>query len=166
MKKILLSTLVVLSTVLAKAGTINSENVTVSAANVDQVIRLVDKSEGGSSHKKLSIIVTDRGMSTDVSPRYTITLGYASMAEMGNITASFRITDQVFQFLSATRISAGVYEVKTVDYRDEGFVVVTTTIDATKMFADEKKARQACGGDFCDQILKTSVQVSEKVKKQ
>lgn len=47
-----------------------------------------------------------------------------------------------------------------------GLVNVITTIDATKMFADEKEQRKACGGDFCDQALKTSIEVSEKTQKQ
>lgn len=167
MKHMLLLALVILSAAFARARTIKSEDVQISASSIDQVIRLVDKKDPGSSHKKLSIIVEDRGMSTDVSPRYTISLGYASMAEMGNITASFKISDQAFQFVSASRKSAGIYEVKTVEYRDEdGLVNVTTTIDATKMFADEKEQRKACGGDFCDQALKTSIEVLEKAQKQ
>lgn len=55
-------------------------------------------------------------MSTDVSPRYSIYLGYASLAEMGNIAVDF-------------------------------------------------KERQACGSDFCDLKLKTSVTTSEKAEK-
>lgn len=166
MKHMLLSALVILSATFAQAKTVNSTDVQISASSIDQVIRLVDKNEPGSSHKKLSIIVEDRGMSTDVSPRYTISLGYASMAEMGNITASFQISDQAFQFISASRKSAGIYEVKTVEYRDDGMYDVTTTIDATKMFVDEKEQRKACGGDFCDQELKTSIELSEKAQKQ
>lgn len=166
MKHMLLSALVILSATFAQAKTIASTEVQISAANIDQVIRLVDKKEPGSSHKKLSIIVEDGGMSTDVSPRYTISLGYASMAEMGNIKASFQISDQAFQFISASRKAAGIYEVKTVEYRDDGMYDVTTTIDATQMFVDEKEQRKACDGDFCDQALKTSIEISEKAQKQ
>lgn len=166
MKHMLLSALVILSATFASAKAVNSTEVQVSASNIDQVIRLVDKNEPGSSHKKLSIVVEDRGMSTDVSPRYTISLGYASMAEMGNITASFQISDQAFQFISASRKSAGIYEVKTVEYRDDGMYDVITTIDATQMFVDEKEQRKACADDFCDQALKTSIVISEKAQKQ
>lgn len=165
MKHMLLSALVILSTAFAHAGTIQSEELQIAPSDIDQVIRLVDKNDPGSSHKKLSIVVTDHGMSTDVSPRYSIYLGYASLAEMGNIAVDFKISDQAIQFLAASRKAAGVYEVVTTEYRDDGMYKVTTTIDATKMFSDEKKERQACGGDFCDLKLKTSVTTSEKAEK-
>ncbi|MES2803906.1 MAG: hypothetical protein V4654_15545 [Bdellovibrionota bacterium] len=167
MKHMLLSALVILTTIFAQAKIVNSEDLKVSASSIDQVIRLVDKDDPGSSHKKLSIIVEDHGMSTDVSPRYTISLGYASMAEMGNITADFKITDQAYKFISAKRKGAGIYEVKTKEYRDaDGMYDVTLTIDATKMFVDEKEQRKACGDNFCDLVLKTSISVSEKATKQ
>jgi len=164
MKKLVLSTIVMFATLTAQAATVNSSNEAVTPSSIDQVLRLVDKKEVGSSHKKLSIVVTDSGLSTDVSPRYTIYLGYASLAEMGNIGVNFKITDQAFQFVSASRKSAGIYEVKTIEYRDStGLLEVTYTIDATKMFSDEQKERNKCGGDFCDVSLKTSVSVTESI---
>lgn len=165
MKHLLLSALVILSTAFAQAGTVKSQDLQIAPSKIDQVIRLVDKNDPGSSHKKLSIIVTDHGMSTDLSPRYSIYLAYASLAEMGNIAVDFKINDQAIQFLAASRKAAGIYEVVTTEYRDDGMYKVTTTIDATKMFSDEKKEREACGGDFCDLKLKTSVSTSEKVEK-
>jgi hypothetical protein len=167
MKKLIVSSLVMLMSASAFAKTVSSSEVKLNPSSVDQVIRLVDKNEPGSSHKKLSIIVEDRGMSTDVSPRYSVSLGYASLAEMGNISADFKINENAYQFLSATRKAPGIYEVRVVEYRDEdGMVEVTQTIDATKMFSDEQKLRKQCGGDFCDQTLKTSVDVKETAKKQ
>lgn len=164
MKKLVVSALVMVLSLTAKAATVNSSTETIAPSSIHQVIRLVDKREIGSSHKKLSIVVTDGGMSTDVSPRYTVYLGYASMAEMGNIGVDFKITDKAFDFVSATRTAPGIYVVKTVEYREEGLLEVTHTIDATKMFSDEQKARAKCGGDFCDLILKTSVTVTESIK--
>jgi chromosome condensin MukBEF MukE localization factor len=170
MKKALIATIVLLTTI-AHAKTVQSDlkptAKTIAASDIEQVIRLVDKKEDGSSHKKLQIVVTDAGMSTDVSPRYTVRLGYASLAEMGNISADFKISDQAFQFVSATRKAPGIYEVKTIEYRDEdGMVDVTHTINATKMFVDEREARKACGDDFCDKELKTSIEVTETAVKQ
>lgn len=164
MKKFFVSMLVLVAAVAVQAKTINSNKESISPSEIDQVIRLVDKNEPGTSHKKLSIVVTDQGMSTDVSPRYTVYLAYASMAEMGNISVDFKITDQPFHFLGATRKAAGIYEVKAVEARETGFVEVTYTIDATKMFADEKAERTKCGGDFCDLKLQTSVSVTETSK--
>ena len=166
MKKTVLMSLVILLSALVQASTIKSEELSIAPSSIDRVIRLVDKHEPGSSHKKLSIIVTDNGMSTDVSPRYQIYLGYAGLAEMGNISADFKISDQAFKFISAIRKSAGIYEIKTVEYRDDGMYNVTQTIDATKVFSDEKALRLSCGGDFCDQTLKSSVVVKESAKKQ
>lgn len=161
MKKIILTSLIVLFAVITQAASIKSEKLLVSPSEIHQVIRLVDKNQPGSSQKKLNIVLTDNGHSTDVSPRYQIYLGYASLAEMGNIFVDFKISDQALQFVSAERISAGIYEVKTVEYRDEGMFNVTHKIDATKMFSDEKKFRDSCVSDFCDGTLETTVDVTE-----
>lgn len=166
MKKLIVCSLILMSTS-GFAKTVPSSQLQIEPSSIDKVIRLVDKNEAGSSHKKVSIIVEDKGMSTDVSPRYSVYFGYASLAEMGNITADFKINDNAFKFISATRKAPGIYEVKLVEYRDEeGMVEVTQTIDAVKMFSDEEKLRKQCGEDFCDQILKTSVDVKETTKKQ
>lgn len=166
MKKTFQTTVLALTFCLApcfsQANVVSSTKVQLKASEIDQVIRLVDKEEPGSSHKKLSIIITDSGLSTDVSPRYSIYLGYASLAEMGNISADFKIDDQAYKVLSAKRISAGIYEVITQEYREDGFYQITRTIDATKMFSDEKKTREKCGQDFCNEELKTEVKITEK----
>lgn len=171
MKKILLATLLItLTTLVSQAKTISSESLSIKPSSIDKLVTLVDKNQPGSSQKKLNIVVTDGGMSTDVSPRYTIYLGYASMAEMGNITSDFKISDQAYKFVSAVRKSAGIYEVKTIEYRheenNEGMYEVTHIIDATKMFADENAYRKNCGEDFCDGELKSTVTVTETAKKQ
>lgn len=147
------------------AGTVASSNVKIAPSEIDQVIKLVDKNDPMYSHKKVSITVTDRGMGTDVSPRFTVLLGFSSMAEMGNISADFKITDEAFSFVSATRKSAGIYEVKTIEIGNDGLEEVTRSIDSTRMFIDEQAARKACNGDFCDQKLKTSVEVKEVSRK-
>lgn len=162
----ILSALVLVISVSGFAKTITSSDEKISAAAIDKVIRLVDKDSPGSSQKKVSIVVEDHGMSTDVSPRYTAYLGFASLAEMGNISADFKITDQIYKFTSALRKSAGIYEIKFTEYRDEvGMIEVTQTIDTTKMFSDEQKMRVQCDTGFCDGELKTSVSVSEVFKK-
>ncbi|XGC81766.1 hypothetical protein ACES2L_04625 [Bdellovibrio bacteriovorus] len=147
------------------AKTVPSNKVQIAPSSIDQVIRLVDKRDLGSSHKKVSIIVEELGMSTDVSPRYAVYLGFSSLAEMGNIYADFKIDDAVWEFKSATRISAGIYEVKVVGF-DENYQMkeFTHTIDTTQMFIDESKARKNCGGGFCDDELKTSVEVKSSIK--
>ena len=166
MNKMLFISLAIFFSVVSQAKKIQSEQLNLSPSSIDKTIRLVDKNEPGSSHKKLSIIVTDNGMSTDVSPRYQIYLGYASLAEMGNITVDFKISEDAYQFVSASRKSAGIYEVKTVEYRGDGFYDVTLTIDATKVFSDERSLRQSCGDDFCDQMLKSTIKVTETSQKQ
>lgn len=166
MKKMILFALLLLISVSGFAKTITSSDEKISAAAIDKVIRLVDKNSPGSSQKKVSIVLEDHGMSTDVSPRYTAYLGFASFAEMGNISADFKISDQIYKFTSASRKSAGVYEIKFTEYRDEdGMIEVTQTINTTKMFSDEQKMRDNCASDFCDGNLKTSVSVSEVIKK-
>ena len=110
MKKILISVVLLASTI-SQAKIVKSTEAQINPANIDTVIRLVDKNEPGSSQKKLSIVVTDSGMSTDVSPRYTVYLGYASMAEMGNLTSTFEITNLGYGPVKAERKAAGIYTV-------------------------------------------------------
>lgn len=149
----------------AQAKVVSSDQLTVSPSTIDKVVHLVDKSKAGSFKKKLSILVTDSGLSTDVSPRYTVFLGYSSMTEMGNIFADFKINDRAVDFLSASRKSPGVYQVKVTELRDDGMYEVTQTIDATQMFIDESDMRKSCGDNFCDATLKTKISISETSKK-
>jgi len=147
--------------------TIDASEISVAPSDIDQVVRLVDTKSNG-SQKKVQVLVLDKGMSTDVSPRYEIYLGYSSLAEMGNRAANFKISDLVWSFKSASRISAGIYEIKTVEIdenADFGFKNVTYLIDATKMFSDDKAAVAKCGDDFCDQSLKTSILVKKTATK-
>ena len=168
MNKMILTTFVFLASAISQAASVQSEKLEVAPSSIDQVIRLVDKNEPGSSQKKLSIITTDSGMRTDLSPRYKIYLGYQSNAEMGNIAADFKISDQFLTVSSAKRISGGIYEVtgEKLNSGDGPFIQkVTIRIDATKMFSDENTLRKNCGDDFCDRDLETSIEVTEKLIK-
>lgn len=158
---IALSALVTVFSINATATVVFSTPEKISPNSVDQVIRVVDQKSPGSSHLKSSIVVLDSGMSTDVSPRYKVYLTLSSMAEMGNIGATFKITDQAMEVKSVRKISDQIYEVTIVEYRDQMYDV-TLTINASKMFADELQARIDCADDFCDiDVLKTSVYVKE-----
>nr|BFD62533.1 hypothetical protein BdHM001_12140 [Bdellovibrio sp. HM001] len=165
MSKAAILSLCLLLSATAFAKSVPSQSLQITPSSIDQVVRLVDKKDAGSSAKKVSVIVEDHGLSTDVSPRYTVYLGYSSLAEMGNISADFKVDDQVFEFKSATRKAAGIYEVKVVGFTADGTLTdITHTIDTNQMFIDERKVREACGGDFCDQTLKTSVEVKSSAK--
>ncbi len=160
MKQLLLTMALALATQTSFAETVSAKKWEISPSTVSQVVTLVDKHDPGSSNKKLSIVVVDNGMSTDMSPRYRLYLGYASMAEMGNLTADFEISTAVWKFESAQRKSAGIYIVKFVGLSESANMEsVTLEIDATKMFSDEAALRKNCGGDFCDGELKTSIKV-------
>lgn len=148
----------------ALAKTITSNNETIAVSSVSQVIRLA-KVERGPVTKTVSVVVTDLGKSTDVSPTASIYLTFTAFAEMGNLSTSFTI-DNVLSFTSAVRKSAGIYEIKALVYRDEaGLQDVTYTVDTNQMFIDEEKQRAACGDGFCDGELTTSVEVKETLKK-
>lgn len=167
MKQIILITFALMVTTASQAVQIKSEKLDVAPSSVDKIFRLVDKPKPGSSQKKLQILVTDLGLSTDVSPRYAVYLGYQSNAEMGNIAADFKISDRFLVVSSAKRISGGIYEVTGEQLsRDYGFrQKVTIRIDATKMFADEMALRQNCGDYFCDKNLETTIEATEKISK-
>lgn len=149
----------------AQAKNLAPTKVQINPAEIDKVIRLVDKDDAATTLKKLQIVVTDRGLATDVSPRYTVYLGYASLHSWGNMMLNFKISDQTYEFVSAERKAPGIYEIKSVEYRKEGMVKVTHEIDATKMFLDEKKTRKQCGEDYCGVELKTTIAVKEVVEK-
>ena len=168
MKNVLVSALVVLAATVAQAKVVHSKEVAVSPSSVEKVVTLVNKTTEDGGKVKLQVVVTDNGMSTDVSPRHSVYLGYANLAEMGNITAEFEVTEATWEFISATRTAPGIYEVKTVELGDEGMVEVTHTVDASKVFADEKALRNKCateGDGFCHEVLKSTVTVLKTVKK-
>lgn len=166
--KLFLSVISLIVSTTALAKTVSSSQVQVSPSAVDQVIQLVNKSSSNGGEMKVTVLVEKGGLSTDFSPRYTLYLSIASFAEMGNITADFVIAN-AYEFLSARRKAPGIYEIQFVDYRtneeNTSRFEVTYTIDATQVFSDEKKQRAACGGDFCDVDLKTSVNITETIKK-
>ncbi|AHZ85155.1 hypothetical protein Bb109J_c2465 [Bdellovibrio bacteriovorus] len=163
-KALLLPIAALLTSVSAQAKTIASDDKQIPVSSVSQVVQLA-KVERDSVTKTVSVVVTDHGKSTDVSPTASIYLTFTAFAEMGNISTSFPI-DHVLSFASAVRKSAGIYEIKAQVYRDEaGIQDITYTIDTNQMFIDEDKMRKACGGDFCDGELKTSIEVKETLKK-
>lgn len=164
MKKSLLAFAVILASVAVQAKTIKSQDKNIPVSSVSQVIQLA-KVERNSVTKTVSVIVTDHGKSTDVSPTASIYLAFTAFAEMGNISTSFLI-DDVLSFTSATRKAAGVYEIKATIYRDQaGIQDVTYTIDTTQAFIDEENKRKACGDDFCDGELDTTIEVKEVLTK-
>ncbi|HEY8271775.1 MAG TPA: hypothetical protein VIG33_12865 [Pseudobdellovibrionaceae bacterium] len=160
MKASLLALLITLGALVSHAEIIKSSKVQIAPSTISAVISLIP----GVNDKKIQVVVADHGLSTDVSPRYTIYLGFAAFAERGNITADFKITEQPVEFLSATRKSAGHYTVKTREYTDGGMVEATYEIDATKVFADEHKERNRCASDFCDLDLETSISIKRTEK--
>lgn len=167
MKKLILIATLTLTATVSQAKIVKSVEAQIDPANIDTVINLVNKNEPGSSQKKLNIVVQDSGMSTDVSPRYTVYLGYASMAEMGNITSTYEITNEGYGPVRAERKAAGIYTVVVTQFVGQvGFAEVTYEVNATQMFIDENKMRNACGGDFCDGTLKSQISVKQlSVKK-
>jgi hypothetical protein len=162
MKNLILIAALTLSATVSQAKIVKSTEVLIDPANIDTVINLVNKNEPGSSQKKLNIVVTDSGMSTDLSPRYTVYLGYASMAEMGNITSTYEITNDGYGSVRAERKAAGIYTVVVTHFIDQvGFAEVTYEVNATQMFIDENKMRNACGSNFCDGNLKSQISVKQ-----
>ncbi|HLE10095.1 MAG: hypothetical protein A2504_08415 [Bdellovibrionales bacterium RIFOXYD12_FULL_39_22] len=162
MKKLMFTILATTLSLTISAETISSNNkLAINPAAIDKVIRLVDKTSDY-SQKRLQVVVKDSSMSTDVSPRYTVYLGYVNYAEMANFSINFQITDQAIDFLSATRKAPGIYEVKTKEYREDGMYTVTRQINATQVFIDEELAKKSCGEfDFCDQELNSTVEITE-----
>ncbi len=152
------------------AAKVPSAEIVLQPSELEKVIRLEEKNDYNTGHEKILIVVSDKGLSTDVSPRYGVYLSYANLAEMGIIRASFSIANAL-QFVSAKKVKRGVYQVKTIEYRSNGdedsMFKVTYTVDATQVIADEAKQREECAktNDFCDSLLETSINVTERATK-
>lgn len=161
MKMILFGTLsILLAAISAQAKTIASSDTDIKISTVSKVIQMA-KVDRGNVTKTVNVVVLDFGKATDVSPTQSIFLTFTAYAEMGNIATSFPI-DDVMVFKSAVRKDAGIYEIKALVYRDQvGMKDVTYTLDTTQMFIDEERNRKACGQDFCDGGLNTTIQVKE-----
>lgn len=160
MKTILFSALVIFGSAL-HAVEVSSSEVTLTPSTVSEVQHFTLPSEDGTS-QRLSIITTEDGMSTDVYPRYAIYLGYASYAEMGNISTNFSI-GRFVEVTSVRQKSAGIFEIKALRITEEGMPRVTLTVDARQVLADEKKLRESCNDDFCDKDLDSKINVTETV---
>ncbi|WP_413574714.1 hypothetical protein ACLVWU_10835 [Bdellovibrio sp. HCB290] len=165
MKKFVMFAIVLATAVTSNAAPLAPTNSQIYPERVDQAIRLTQSRTEGVL-RKVTIVTTDNGMSTDVSPRHSIYLTYNSFAEMGNLSAAYLITDEALSDVQAKRIEAGIYEVSYMAYREEkGMVMVTKTINAIEAFIADKDQREACGIDFCDGDIKASIDVKETSKK-
>jgi hypothetical protein len=104
----------------------------VAVARVVQLTNLVDKKagEGGSlTNLLVNVVVVDMGGSTDVSPTQRVYLTMYSKGEMFSTDAAFEIAD-IFNFKSAKRIEAGVYEIVVTQPNASGSEEVTYIVDA------------------------------------
>lgn len=152
--------LMLLGSFSAQAGEVASSEVTIVPSTISEVKHFPVLSEPGSSESRFSIVVAEGGMSTDVYPRYSLYLGFASYAEMGNISTNFELG----RFLDITEIkkkAPGIFEVKAVKVTERDMPSVTLTIDATQVLADEENLRKSCDMDFCDKELSSKVKVTE-----
>jgi hypothetical protein len=168
MKKLFVVALLASLSVVAQTKKISSSSEALRPSMIEKVIQLVNtKSEP--TQKKVTVVVEELGKSTDVSPRYKIYLGYASYAEMGNMTTEFKLSGNAMEFISAKRTAPGIYEVKFTELRQgDEFIEefeITQSINTTQVFSDENKARKNCGSSFCDLDLKSSILIKEISKK-
>ncbi|WP_413581762.1 hypothetical protein [Bdellovibrio sp. HCB288] len=165
MKKIVMFLIALSTAAISHAAPLAPTEDKITPDFVDQAIRLAD-TQKDSVRRKVTVVVTDLGLSTDMSPRSTVYLTYNSNAEMGNLSASFLVANDVFHGLEAKRVAPGIFEISYVTYRDEGGMLkVTKTIDATELYVQDHKMRNACGNDFCDGQINASIDVKETAKK-
>lgn len=169
MKNLIVLIVVALTSITASAASINPTNVKLSPDSISDLIHLA-KSERDGVFKNVSLVITDNGMSTDVSPRHEVYLTYTSFAEMGNLSATYLIDELVFGEITAKRISAGVYEVTYTGVpstQDLTLVTITKTIDTTAAFIDDANQRKQCSlnHDFCDGKINAKIKVTTTISK-
>ncbi|MNJ92733.1 hypothetical protein D3C87_104070 [compost metagenome] len=161
MNKLALGFIAIMASVSAHAATISSSTESVAPSSISQISLLET-----TNNEKVQLIISDRGMSTDIVPRYTVHLGYSSLNKVGNITADFKLTDRVYQYASSRRLSPGRYEVILIEVREGIPMKVNLVINFNQVYTDEKNMRQQCGDNFCDKILDTTISVTETVSPQ
>lgn len=161
MKSVLTLVLALGLSVVSNAATIKSTDVKLEASRVTHLVTLVNK-----PGIMVNVLVEDLGGSTDVSDTQNAYLTIYSKGEMASVDATFDL-GRIFQFTSARRISAGIYELKAVAFGlpDYHLAERTYVIDARKATADIQKVD--CGSEFdCDaaEKFKSSITMTEKTK--
>jgi hypothetical protein len=169
MKLLILSAMTMFSiATFAASTTVKSSakgDASVTVARVVHLTNLVDKKAGESgslTNLLVNVVVVDTGGSTDMSPTKKVYLTMYSKGEMFSTDATFEIAD-IFEFKSAKRVEAGVYEiVVTVPSDVSGLEEVTYIVDGKKASVDIQAVQ--CDDFDCDAStnFSSSVYVSTK----
>ena len=139
MKMMMVALVLVSFGVSAQAASVASKKTKVEIARVVSVVPLEF-----SDDIQVSMVLLDRGGSTDVSPTQTIYLTLYAKGEMFSTDATFEIAS-VLGLKSVRAVSPGVYEIVGSIY-DETVYDVTYTVNATQALKDMKAVN--CGHDF------------------
>lgn len=161
MKNLILAAILTFSTS-SFAYTLKSEDAEISAARVHSVVNLLNKQEGNGKNLVVNVVVKAYGGSTDVSPTQAVYLTMFAKGEMFSTDAAFKLAD-VWEFKSAKRVSAGIYEVSATVITDEGtFQDVTFVVDGKKASSEIQNVK--CDDFDCDASTNFSTSVEVKVK--
>ncbi len=142
----------------AFAVEVKSTKEVISPSRVVELVKLVNKDD-----IKVSVVVSDIGGSTDVSPTQELYLTLYVKGEMYNTDATFNL-GPIYKFISAKRISGGVYEVEAEVPNEENWMpeVKTLVIDAQSAIISIKAV--SCDDFDCDAStqFEASVDVEKK----
>ena len=118
--------LALLSAFAAQAvSVVTSTREKVSPANVVALKGLVDN-----NGLKINVLVEDKGGSTDLGNEQVVWLTMYLKGEIFSPSLSFKVAD-VYKFISATRVGAGLYKVKAKVVSDQGLVDRTFSVNAS-----------------------------------
>lgn len=154
---IALSGLTTLSTLAETSGTVRNSEQRVPASAISSLHQFPLPQV--SPDASLSVVAVDGGMSTDVSPRYQIVVGFFSPAEMGNLDASFLLTNTVWDVqkvrLESNHLILRVREISDEFLDQENstiFADVIYRLDIGPLIQAEAQRRQSesCLESFCD----------------
>lgn len=142
----------------AFAVEVKSTKEVVSPSRVVELVKLVNKED-----IKVSVIVSDIGGSTDVSPTQELYFTLYVKGEMYNTDATFNL-GPIYKFISAKRVSGGVSEVVAEVPNEENWMpeVKTLVIDAQKAIISIKAV--SCEDFDCDAStqFEASIDVEKK----
>lgn len=126
----------------------------INVARVAKAITLVDKAD-----IKVNVVVEDLGGSTDVSPTQKIFFTLYSKGEMFSTDATFDL-GPVFEVISATRLSGGMYAIKAVvPSETEMMEEVTLKVNAIDAITSIKSVK--CGDEMdCEASSNFAAEIS------
>ena len=148
------------SSEVVQAKGIENNKITISPARISKLVNLVDK-----PHIQVNIVIESLRGSTDLSPSLNAYFTLYSRNEIFTTEAVFPL-GSYYEFISAERISGGIYQVTLMNLVDmaSSMKKITYKIDARKAIVEMKKINCVMEGGGIDFQCDESTHFKSKIK--